>query len=106
MWQTYYTPTSVEETLRLLAKHGPEARIIAGGTDLLVELRRDARQAPVLIDVTRISNLDRVRLDESRRWRLYALGRRERRRVGRSPLGPRGRQLSLRDRSRLPRYTR
>ncbi len=43
MWQTYYTPTSLDEALRLLAEHGPEtdgapARVIAGGTDLLVEL--------------------------------------------------------------------
>ena len=64
MWQTYYTPASVDETLRLLAKHGPEARLIAGGTDLLVELRRGDRQAPVLIDVTRIGDLDQVRLGD------------------------------------------
>jgi xanthine dehydrogenase iron-sulfur cluster and FAD-binding subunit A len=63
MWQTYYTPTSVDEALRLLAEHGPEARIIAGGTDLLIELQRGVRQARVLIDVTRIHNLDQVRLD-------------------------------------------
>ena len=64
MWQTYYNPTSVDETLRLLAEHGPEARIIAGGTDLLVELRRGVRQDLVLIDVTRIGNPDQVRLDD------------------------------------------
>ena len=64
MWQTYYTPTSVDEALRLLAEHGPEARVIAGGTDLLVELRRGDREARVLVDVTRIGGLDRVRLDD------------------------------------------
>jgi len=69
MWQTYYTPTSVDEALRLLAEHGAGkdgagARIIAGGTDLLVELRRGDRQARVLVDVTRIGNLDQVRRDD------------------------------------------
>jgi len=69
MWQTYYTPTSIDETLRLLAEHGPEAdgppaRIIAGGTDLLIELRRGDRPARVLIDVTRIGKLDQIYLDD------------------------------------------
>jgi xanthine dehydrogenase iron-sulfur cluster and FAD-binding subunit A len=64
MWETYYTPTSVEETLRLLAEHGPEARIVAGGTDLLIELQRGVRQARVLVDVTRVGGLDRVRIDD------------------------------------------
>jgi xanthine dehydrogenase iron-sulfur cluster and FAD-binding subunit A len=64
MWQTYYTPTSVDETLRLLAEHGHEARLIAGGTDLLVELRRGTQQVSALIDVTRIGDLDRVRLGD------------------------------------------
>ena len=64
MWQTYYTPTSIEDTLRLLAEHGSDARIIAGGTDLLVELQRGDRQARVLVDVTRIGGLDRVYLDD------------------------------------------
>lgn len=64
MWQTYYTPTSVDEALRLLAEHGPEARIVAGGTDLLIELERRVRQARVLIDVTRIGGLDQVALDK------------------------------------------
>ena len=68
MWRTYYSPSSVDEALRLLAEHGPEARIVAGGTDLLVELRRGVRPTRVLIDVTRIAmpcGTDQVRLDDN-----------------------------------------
>jgi carbon-monoxide dehydrogenase medium subunit len=64
MWHTYYTPASIDEALRLLAEHGPESRVVAGGTDLLVELRRGDRQARVLIDVTRVGGLDQVYLDD------------------------------------------
>lgn len=64
MWQVYYSPTSVEDTLRLLAEHGPEARIIAGGTDLMVELQRGTREVRVLIDVTRVGGLNRVWLED------------------------------------------
>jgi len=64
MWQVYYTPTSVEDALRLLSEHAPDARIVAGGTDLLVELERGTRETDVLIDVTRIGGLNRIRVDD------------------------------------------
>ncbi len=38
-------------------------RLLAGGTDLLVELRRNAGNRPALIDVSRIGRLDRVWID-------------------------------------------
>ncbi len=63
LWQTYYTPTSLEETLSLLAKYGPQSRLIAGGTDLLVELTRGTRKVSVLIDISRVPGLDGVALD-------------------------------------------
>jgi CO/xanthine dehydrogenase FAD-binding subunit len=63
MWKTYYAPDTVDVALLLLAEHGPDARIIAGGTDLMVELRRGTRRAPVLIDVSRIAGLDQARVD-------------------------------------------
>lgn len=63
MWQVYYSPTSIEDALRLLSEHGPAARIIAGGTDLIVELERGTREVEVLIDVTRIGGLNKTWMD-------------------------------------------
>ena len=63
MWEAYYTLSSVGEVLRLLADLGPEGCIVAGGTDLLVEMRYGERQVRALIDVTRIGGLDQVRED-------------------------------------------
>jgi carbon-monoxide dehydrogenase medium subunit len=35
----FLSPNSIEEAISLLAKHGPEAKLIAGGTDLISEMR-------------------------------------------------------------------
>lgn len=60
MWQKYFTPPSVETALQILAQYREDARIIAGGTDLLVELERQIRTPRVLIDITRIPGLDKI----------------------------------------------
>lgn len=65
MWETYYTPATLDEAARLLAEHGDEARIIAGGSDILLELERGLRPGlKVLIDITRIPGLDQIALGE------------------------------------------
>lgn len=57
MWQTYLQPQSLSEALHLLTEHAADARVVAGGTDIIVELSRGIRPTSTLIDVTRISEL-------------------------------------------------
>lgn len=60
----YITPNSVKETLTHLKGLGPSGRIIAGGTDLILELDRNGRPGlETLIDVSRIPGLDRIHED-------------------------------------------
>jgi xanthine dehydrogenase iron-sulfur cluster and FAD-binding subunit A len=57
MWQTYLQPTSLIEALDLLQRYRASARIIAGGTDILVELQRGVKLTNTLIDITAIQEL-------------------------------------------------
>jgi xanthine dehydrogenase iron-sulfur cluster and FAD-binding subunit A len=61
MWQTYLRPTSLVEVLELLRKFAGDARLIAGGTDVLVELQRGVRPTQTLIDITALHDLKYVR---------------------------------------------
>jgi CO/xanthine dehydrogenase FAD-binding subunit len=53
----YERPSTVAEVVALLEAHGPEARILAGGTDLIIGLRSGSAKPAVVIDVKRISEL-------------------------------------------------
>jgi xanthine dehydrogenase iron-sulfur cluster and FAD-binding subunit A len=67
MWRNYYTPTSIDETLRLLAEYRERARLITGGTDILLELEREQRPGvDTLIDLSRIHGLDKITLEGGR----------------------------------------
>ncbi len=61
MWQNYFSVSTLAEALQLLAEHGERARIIAGGTDMVIELERGQRpHVTALIDITRVPGLDRI----------------------------------------------
>lgn len=64
LYEKYHAPTTIDGVLELLAQYGERARIIAGGTDLLIELERKIRDLDAVIDVTRIAGLDEITLDE------------------------------------------
>ena len=64
MWHQYYTPQALDEALTLLATFQEEARIVAGGTDLMIEIERGLRSPRVIIDITGIPNLDQISQDQ------------------------------------------
>ena len=56
----YFEPKTVSEALSLLAKHGAEAKIIAGGTDVMVDIKYK-EEPGCLVNIKKIPGLDRIR---------------------------------------------
>ena len=53
----YARPNGLSEALSLLAEHGPRARLLAGGTDVLVRLRLGHMRPKIVVDVKHIGAL-------------------------------------------------
>lgn len=65
MWREYINAVSIEQVLTALSKNGKNAKIVAGATDLILEMESGAHAGvDVLIDVSRIPGLDEITLDE------------------------------------------
>jgi len=56
----YKTPNTIEEAIELLWEAGGRAKIIAGGTDLVIGLRNGDQKPQCLIDITKIDELRRM----------------------------------------------
>jgi carbon-monoxide dehydrogenase medium subunit len=54
---SYARPTTLAEVFALLERHGDGATLLAGGTDLVVELRNRTRRPKVVIDLKRVAEL-------------------------------------------------
>jgi xanthine dehydrogenase iron-sulfur cluster and FAD-binding subunit A len=65
MWKSYYNVTSIKDAVQILTEEGEQARIIAGATDLMIEIERGIRPGiKTLVDITRVSGLDKIYQDE------------------------------------------
>ena len=66
LWQDYYLPTSFGEALSLLVSYKGEARVVGGGTDLILEIQQGHRPpVKALVDVTRIAGASDIRREGS-----------------------------------------
>ena len=64
MWQNYIMAESLDEAVQALSRFGEKARIIAGGTDLILEIERGVRpDLTTIIDITKIPGLDGITED-------------------------------------------
>jgi carbon-monoxide dehydrogenase medium subunit len=59
----YIEPASLDETLSLLEKHGDDARVIAGGTALIIWMRMKLLNPRVVISLAKIPGFDVIRFD-------------------------------------------
>jgi carbon-monoxide dehydrogenase medium subunit len=64
MWKQHINATSLDHVIDLLDRYQGSARVIAGGTDLILEIERGVRKnIETLIDITRVPGLDGIQMD-------------------------------------------
>ena len=69
----HFTPESIQEAILLLSKYTERAKIIAGGTDLLIQMRKEVTLPDFLINIGGICNLDYINHDETNGLMIGAL---------------------------------
>jgi carbon-monoxide dehydrogenase medium subunit len=60
----YYEPATLDEAVALLARHNGAARVLAGGTDLLVHMKMERTAPQAVVNIGRIPGLDRIAAQE------------------------------------------
>ncbi len=59
----YAAPSSVDDAVLILAENGDGARILAGGTDIIAQLKENRRRLKVLVDVKKIPEVNELSYD-------------------------------------------
>lgn len=69
----YLAPRTVDEAVSLLLRHDGEAKVVAGGTDLLIKMKKREVTPRYLIGLKNIPELDHIDYDEGQRLRFGPL---------------------------------
>lgn len=69
----YLEPSTLDEAVALLGRHGDLAHVLAGGTDLLVEIKEHLRRPQYVVDIKRIPGMDELSYDPREGLRIGAL---------------------------------
>lgn len=69
---SYASAGSVDEAVSLLSAAGQRARVLAGGTDMIVQLREGLREADLIVDIKHIPDLMRLDYSPAQGLRLGA----------------------------------
>jgi 4-hydroxybenzoyl-CoA reductase subunit beta len=62
----YLAPRSLEEATSMLAEHGPQSMVVAGGTDLFPNMKRRQQEPPVLIGLRSVTELRGINTADGR----------------------------------------
>ncbi|HET9212223.1 MAG TPA: xanthine dehydrogenase family protein subunit M [Thermoanaerobaculia bacterium] len=74
----YEAPSSLDAALDLMARHGADAKILAGGQSLIPVMNFRLAEPALLIDINRVAELDFLRRDADGTLRIGALTRQRR----------------------------
>ena len=63
----YVAPTSLDEVLTVLSEHanlGKRAQVLAGGTDMLVQMRSIDREPRTIVDIKKLAETNRISITD------------------------------------------
>jgi carbon-monoxide dehydrogenase medium subunit len=63
-WEKYFRPQNIPEALKILEEFQGQARLLAGGTDLIPQIRKRETEPKVLVDITHIPGLGEIKLED------------------------------------------
>ena len=69
----HFTPTSLPEVFELLANRNGEIKVIAGGTDLLIQMRNGLFAPKTIVNIKRVPDLKGITFDKEKGLKLGAL---------------------------------